>query len=53
MSIDERITVFVCNDCGKLIGTRENYFTERRKITIKKKTYFGLVIVCEGCHVDK
>jgi len=52
---DERMIVLVCWKCGKLIGTRENYYIhsmnyihiEKNKKT-KKMTMD--VVLCEGCH---
>jgi DNA-directed RNA polymerase subunit N (RpoN/RPB10) len=43
---DERLIVYVCFECGKLIGTRENYYLARVKIDGE----FRSVAICEGCH---
>jgi hypothetical protein len=47
---DDRDIVLVCYDCHKLIGTKENYHTDRRKVERGKKSYYNLVCVCDGCH---
>jgi hypothetical protein len=47
---DERIIVLVCYDCHKLIGTRENYFVERRQVNRGNHSFFHTVAICEGCH---
>ncbi len=46
---DERMIVLVCWKCGKLIGTRENYYIQRMN---NKRTHYKWmeVPVCEGCH---
>ena len=44
MSNDERIIVYVCCVCHKLIGTRENYHL----INKGKKRY----VICDGCFED-
>jgi hypothetical protein len=43
--MSERIIVYVCYKCRKLIGTKENYYIERH--------HGENFTVCEGCHVNE
>jgi hypothetical protein len=47
----QRMVVLVCFDCHKLIGTREDFFIERRRMLkgpmVGKFVYAN---VCEACH---
>jgi hypothetical protein len=46
---DERMVVLVCWKCGKLIGTRENYYIHRIKDSRTRNKWVH-VPFCEGCH---
>lgn len=45
--------ILICYDCKKMIGTRENYHTERRLVMRFNKPHYITVAICDGCSNDK
>lgn len=49
----KRLIILICYDCKKMIGTRENYHTERRLVMRFNKPHYITVAICDGCSNDK